>query len=65
MILRSVSSKNSTVYYIQKSYRKDNGKTATKYVEKLGSLSDLISRFGEKDPIGSAKAYIDSLNNLK
>jgi len=59
--LRKIPSKNCTLYYVQKSYRKENGKNATMYVEKLGTLEKLKERFGEEDPIGSAKKYIAEL----
>ncbi|MBQ7518089.1 MAG: hypothetical protein IJU13_06675 [Bacteroidales bacterium] len=36
-------------------------KNATKNVERLGTMSDLIVRFGEDDPIGKAKEYIAEL----
>ena len=55
MILRTVSSKNTTLYYVQKSYRKENGKNATKYVERLGNIEQLKARFGTDDPVGEAK----------
>ena len=29
------------VYYVQKSYRNEDGKPSTKYVERLGTLEDL------------------------
>lgn len=51
MILRTVSSKDTTLYYVQKSFRKDNGKNATKYVERLGNIEHLKARFGDEDPI--------------
>ena len=34
------------VYYVQKSYRNEDGKPSTKYVERLGTLEDLEKRFG-------------------
>ena len=61
MILRTVSSKNTTLYYVQKSYRQENGKNATKYVERLGDIEQLKARFGEEDPIGEAKKYVAEL----
>ena len=39
------------VYYVQKSYRNEDGKSSTKYVERLGTLEDLEKRFGREDPI--------------
>ena len=49
------------VYYVQKSYRNENGKPSTKYVERLGTLEDLEKRFGGEDPIGEAKKYVAEL----
>ena len=49
------------VYYVQKSYRNEDGKPSTKYVERLGTLEDLEKRFGEEDPIGEAKKYVAGL----
>ena len=49
------------VYYVQKSYRNEDGKPSTKYVERLGTLEDLEKRFGEEDPIGEAKSTLPSL----
>ena len=55
-------SQNSETYYIQKSYRTDSGKSSTKTVERLGSIEELKSRFGEEDPIGGARAYMKALS---
>ena len=49
------------VYYVQKSYRNEDGKPSTKYVERLGTLEDLEKRFGREDPIGEAKSTLPSL----
>ena len=49
------------VYYVQKSYRNEDGKPSTKYVERLGTLEDLEKRFGEEDPVGEAKKYVAEL----
>lgn len=54
-------SKNSATYYVQKSFRSDSGKTTTKVVERLGSMKELVARFGEEDPIGAAKKYVAEL----
>lgn len=48
------------VYYVQKSYRNEDGKPSTKYVERLGTLEDLEKRFGGEDPIGEAKGTLPS-----
>lgn len=54
-------SKNSATYYIQKSFRSDAGKTTARIVERLGSMKELIARFGEEDPIGAARRYVSEL----
>ena len=61
MTLRALTWGKEPIYYVQKSYRKEDGKNATKNVERLGTLVDLKSRFGEDDPIGGAKKYIAEL----
>jgi len=65
MILRTVSSKNTTLYYVQKSFRLENGKNATKYVERLGDIKQLEARFGAEDPIGEAKKYVAKLTEAE
>lgn len=54
-------SKNSATYYVQKSFRSDTGKTTARIVERLGSMKELIARFGEEDPIGCARKYVADL----
>ena len=61
MTLRALTWGPEPIYYVQKSYRKEDGKNATKNVERLGTMSDLIARFGEDNPIGEAKKYIAEL----
>ena len=61
MILKACKSKNYTFYYVQKSFRTTEGKCSTKNVERLGTLDDLKSRFGDADPIGEAKKYVAEL----
>ena len=61
MTLRALTWGKEPIYYVQKSYRKEDGKNATKNVERLGTLADLKSRFGEDDPIGGARKYIAEL----
>lgn len=61
MTLRELSWGKEPIYYVQKSYRKEDGKVATKNVERLGTLAELKSRFGGTDPIGEAKKYIADL----
>ena len=65
MILHAVSSKNTTLYYVQKSFRRDDGKNATKYVERLGNLEQLAERFGTEDPVGEAKKYVAELTRAE
>ena len=61
MRLQITRSKNSCTYYVAKSFRTLEGKYSSKIVEKLGSLDDLIERFGPEDPEGAAKAYVAEL----
>ena len=58
MVLKEISLGKQPIYYVQKSYRKENGRPATKTYERLGTLEELKARFGEDDPIGGAKQYI-------
>ena len=61
MKLTVVKSKNATLYYVQKSYRTDDGRSSTKTVERLGTISELEARFGTEDPVGAARAYVREL----
>lgn len=61
MILKACKSKNYTFYYVQKSYRTNDGKCSTKNVERLGTIEDLKARFGESDPVGEARKYVAEL----
>ena len=61
MVLKEISLGKQPIYYVQKSYRKENGRPATKNYERLGTLDELKARFGEDDPIGGAKQYIAEL----
>ena len=61
MILKSCKSKNYTFFYVQKSFRTNDGKCSTKNIERLGTLDDLKARFGDADPIGEAKKYVAEL----
>jgi len=61
MVLKEITLGKQPLYYVQKSYRKENGRPATKNYERLGTLDDLKARFGEEDPIGKAKEYIAEL----
>ena len=61
MILKACKSKNYTFYYVQKSYRTNDGKCSTKNVERLGTIEELKARFGESDPVGEARKYVAEL----
>ena len=61
MVLKEINLGKQPIYYVQKSYRKENGRPATKNYERLGTLDELKVRFGEEDPIGRAKQYIAEL----
>ncbi len=61
MILRKINFGKEPVYYVQKSYRKEDGRPATKNVERLGTIDELKKRFGDEDPIEEAKKYIARL----
>ena len=65
MTLRALTWGSEPIYYVQKSYRKEDGKNATKNIERLGTMFDLIARFGEEDPIGKAKQYIAELTSAE
>jgi len=61
MTLRVLTWGSEPIYYVQKSYRKEDGKNATKNIERLGTMHDLVARFGEDDPVGKARQYITEL----
>ena len=61
MVLKEINLGKQPIYYVQKSYRKENGRPATKNYERLGTIEELRVRFGEEDPIGGAKKYIAEL----
>lgn len=61
MKLTISKSKNATLYYIQKSYRTDSGKSSTRTVERLGTIEEVKARFGEEDTMDAVKAYIKEL----
>jgi len=54
-------SKNATLYYVQKSYRTDSGKSSTRTVERLGTIEEVKARFGEVNTMEAVKAYIKEL----
>lgn len=61
MKLTISKSKNATLYYIQKSYRTDSGKSSTRTVERLGTIEEVKARFGEENTMDAVKAYINEL----
>lgn len=61
MKLTISKSKNATLYYIQKSYRTDSGKSSTRTVERLGTIEEVKARFGEENTMDAVKAYIKEL----
>lgn len=62
MRLSLVKSRNTTQFYIIKSYRDENGKNTSKIVEKLGNEQEVIKKANGEDPIIWAKKYIEELN---
>ena len=61
MKLTISKSKNATLYYVQKSYRTDSGKSSTRTVERLGTIEEVKSRFGEENTLEAVKEYIREL----
>lgn len=61
MKLTISKSKNATLYYVQKSYRTDSGKSSTRTVERLGTIEEVKARFGEENTLDAVKAYIKEL----
>lgn len=61
MKLTISKSKNATLYYVQKSYRTDSGKSSTRTVERLGTIEEVKSRFGEENTLDAVKQYIREL----
>lgn len=57
MYISTSKSKNATLYYVCKSYRKDGGGTSSKRIEKLGSIDDVKKRCGCEDPHQWMKTY--------
>lgn len=65
MRLSLVKSKNTTQFYVIKSYRDKNGKNTSKIIEKLGNTEEVTKKAGGKDPIVWAKKYIEQLNKAE
>ena len=63
MKLTISKSKNATLYYVQKSYRTDSGKSSTRTVERLGTIEEVKSRFGEENTLEAVKKYIKDLTS--
>lgn len=61
MKLTISKSKNATLYYVQKSYRTDSGKSSTRTVERLGTIEEVKARFGEENTMDAVKEYIKEL----
>ena len=62
MKLTVSKSKNATNFYVQKTIRREDGKTTTMTVEKLGNLDAVRTRANGGDPYRWAQAYVDELN---
>lgn len=60
MYISTSKSKNATIYYVCKSFRKDGG-TSSKRVETLGTIEDIRRRCGDSDPIEWARNYAREL----
>lgn len=59
MKLYIYKSKSNTTLYMAKTYRKNNGKSSTKIVEKLGTLEEVTEKSNGEDPIVWAKKYVE------
>lgn len=60
MYISTSKSKNVTIYYVCKSFRKD-GATTSKRIETLGTIDDIRQRCGGADPIEWARNYAREL----
>lgn len=60
MYISTSKSKNVTIYYVCKSFRKDGG-TTSKRIETLGTIDDIRNRCGAADPIEWARNYAKEL----
>ena len=59
MKLYVYKSKSNTTLYMAKTYRKDNGKSSTKIIEKLGTLEEVKEKANGEDPFVWAKKYVE------
>lgn len=62
MKLTVSKSKNATLYYVQKSYRAESGKSSTRTVERLGTIEEVEARFGKENTMEAVKNYIRELS---
>ena len=60
MYISTSKSKNVTIYYVCKSFRK-NGATTSKRVETLGTIDDIRQRCGDCDPVEWTRNYAKEL----
>ena len=60
MYISTSKSKNVTIYYVCKSFRKDGG-TTSKRIETLGTVDDIRRRCGDSDPMEWARNYAREL----
>lgn len=51
-------SKSNTILYMSKTYRKSDGKSTSKIIERLGTLEEVKKKANGEDPIAWAKKYI-------
>ena len=65
MRLSLVKSKNTTQFYVIKSYRDKNGKNTSKIIEKLGNTEEVTRKAKGNDPVVWAKKYIENLNKAE
>lgn len=66
MYLKTIKNKYTTHFYIIESYRKPNGKTATRTYKKLGNLEEVTQAAGDLDPFVWAEqqaTYYTELEN--
>ena len=59
MKLYTHKSKSNTIFYMAKTYRKANGKSSSKIIERLGTLDEVKKKAGNEDPVVWAKKYIE------
>ena len=60
MYISTSKSKNTTIYYVCKSFRKD-GATTSKRIETLGTIDNIRRRCGDSDPVEWARNYAKEL----